>query len=93
MQYLKTASFGGLFGVTFTVAASCQVALTLLGLIAALLAPGIFKMNGEAASSPIQAVGVLVFMLGVFLVLNAGMSALGAGLWLGVRKLLPSRPD
>jgi len=91
MHYLRTASFGGLFGVTFAVAASCQVALTLLGLIAAFMAPGIFKMNGEAANNPIQAVGVLIFMLGVFLVLNAGMSALGAGLWLSVRKLLPDK--
>lgn len=91
MQYLRTASFGGLFGVTFTVAASCQVALTLFGLIGAFMAPGIFKMNGEAATNPTQAVGVLIFLLGVCLVLNAGMSALGAGLWLGVRRFLPNR--
>jgi len=91
MQYLRTASFSGLFGVTFTVAASCQVALTLLGLIAAVMAPGVFKMNGAPATNPIQAIGVLVFLLGVCLMLNAGMSALGAGLWLGVRKLLPNK--
>lgn len=91
MQYLRTASFGGLFGVTFTVAASSQVALTLFGLIGAFMAPGIFKMNGAPAGTPVQAIGVLVFLLGVCLLLNAGMSALGAGLWLGVRRLLPSK--
>lgn len=89
MQYLRTAAFSGLFGVTFTVAATCQVALTVLGLIAAVMAPGVFKMNGAPATTPTQAIGVLTFLLGVCLVLNAGMSALGAGLWLGVRKLLP----
>lgn len=91
MQYLRTASFGGLFGVTFTVAAACQVALTLFGLVAAVMAPGVFKMNGAPATNPIQAMGVLVFLLGVCLMLNAGMSALGAALWLGVRRLLPNK--
>lgn len=91
MHYLRTASFGGLFGVTFTVAASCQVAMTLFGLIAAVMAPGVFKMNGAPATNPVQAIGVLAFLLGVCLILNAGMSALGAGLWLGVRKMLPNR--
>ena len=87
MQYLRTASFGALFGVTFTVAATCQVALTLFGLIGAFLAPGVFKMNGAPASNPAQAIGALVFLLGVCLAMNAGISAVGAGLWLGVRRL------
>ncbi|WP_168075758.1 hypothetical protein [Caulobacter sp. SSI4214] len=91
MQYLRTASFGALFGVTFTVAATFQVAMTLFGLIGAVLAPGIFKMNGAPASSPVQAIGVLVFLLGVCLVVNAGISAAGAGLWLGVRRFFPSK--
>jgi hypothetical protein len=89
MDYLRSASFGDLFGVTFTVAATCQVFLSLFGLVGVLVAPGIFKMNGAAATSPAQALGVLLFLLGFCLFLNAGLSALGAAVWLGVRRLLP----
>ncbi|MFY8144464.1 MAG: hypothetical protein ACOVMT_11450 [Caulobacter sp.] len=89
MGYLRTASFGGLFSVTFAVAATCQVVFSLIGIVAAVMAPGIFKMNGEAATNPTQAIGVLVFLLLFGLVVNAGMSAIGSGLWIGLRTLLP----
>jgi hypothetical protein len=89
MQYLRTASFGGLFAVTFTVAATCQVILSLLGLIAVAAAPGIFKMNGAPATNPLEAFGVLVFLVIFCLFINAGMSALGSAFWLVARRLLP----
>ena len=89
MDYLKRAPFGGLFLVTFTVAATFQVLMALLGLLLAFLSPGMFFMNGAPATSPVQAVGVLLFLLVVGLVVNAGISAIGALLWMGVRIALP----
>lgn len=93
MPFLRSASFGSLFTVTFTVAATCQVAFSLLGLLMVDTAPAMFKMNGEAASGPLQAFGVLVFLLAVMLIMNAGISAIGAGLWVLARRFLPgSKP-
>ncbi len=89
MDYLKRAPFGGLFAVTFGVAATFQVSMSLLGLLLALLSPSLFFMNGSPATSPVQAIGTLVFLLVMGLVINAGMSAMGALIWMGVRKALP----
>lgn len=89
MPFLRSASFGGLFTVTFTVAATCQVAFSLLGLLMAVLSPAMFKMNGAPATNPAQAVGVLVFLLAVMLIMNAGISAIGAGIWMLARRALP----
>lgn len=89
MGYLRTASFGGLFSVTFAVAATCQVVLSLIGIAAAVMAPGIFKMNGQPAANPVQAIGVVVFLLLFGLMMNAGISAIGSGLWISLRTLLP----
>jgi len=77
--------------VTFVVAATCQVVLSVIGIAAAIMAPGIFKMNGEPATNPTQAIGVLVFLLLFFLVINAGISAIGSGLWVGLRSLMPRK--
>lgn len=86
MNYLRTASFGGLFTVTFAVAAAGQVTLSILGLLFAILAPGMFQMNGAVATSPVQAIGALLFLLVFGLFMNAGMSAIGSLTWLGVRR-------
>lgn len=86
MNYLKTASFGGLFTVTFAVAAASQVMLSILGILFAFLAPGMFQMNGAAATSPVQAIGALLFLLVFGLFMNAGISAIGALIWLGLRR-------
>lgn len=93
MSFLRTASFGGLFLTTFVVAATCQVAFSLLSVLIAVMAPGAFNMNGEAATNPVQALGVLLFLLIFGLFMNAAISAIGAGLWLGVRRLLPRQAD
>lgn len=90
MHYLKTASFGGLFTVTFGVAAAFQIAFSVLGLLLAFLSPGLFHMNGAAATSPMAAVGVLIFLLVVGLCMNAAMSALGSLTVMAVRRFLPA---
>ena len=90
MHYLKTASFGGLFTVTFGVAAAFQIAFSVLGLLLAVLSPGLFHMNGAAATSPTGAIGVLIFLLVVGLCMNAAMSALGALVVMAVRRFLPA---
>ena len=89
MDYLRSASFGGLFTVTFVVAATFQIIMSLLGILLALVQPGMFQMNGVAAHGAGQALTTLVFLLVVCLVMNATVSSAGAGLWLLVRRLLP----
>lgn len=89
MHYLRTASFGGLFTVTFTVAASFQIAFSVLGLLLAVAAPGMFNMNGVPATTAIGAIGVLIFLLAFGLFINAAMSALGALIVMAWRNLLP----
>jgi len=63
--------------------------MALLGVITVFAAPGVFKMNGVPASDPLQAFGVLVFLLVFCLFINAGMSAIGSAIWLLVRRALP----
>lgn len=50
--------------------------------------PGVFQMNGVLATSPFQALGEPLFLLAISLVMNAGVAAVGALVWLLVRKLL-----
>ncbi|MBC7667306.1 hypothetical protein [Caulobacter sp. DWR2-3-1b2] len=89
MSYLRSASFGALFVVTFTIAATCQLAFSGLGLLMVATAPGMFNMNGQAATNPAQALGVLAFLLVIGLFMNAGISAIGSGVWILVRRALP----
>jgi hypothetical protein len=91
IEFLKSAAFGALFAVTFTVAAAFQVAMALLGLVLAFTSPAIFKMNGAPATNAGEAIGVVIFLLVVAIVLNAAISAIGSGIWLAVRPLLPVR--
>jgi len=93
MKTIRTAPFGDLFLTTFLVAASFQIAVSILGVILAFTSPGLFNMNGVPATSPTGAIGVLVFLLVVGLVVNAGMSALGALIVMGWRGLLPKPKD
>jgi ABC-type siderophore export system fused ATPase/permease subunit len=93
VNYLRTAAFGGLFTVTFTVAAAFQLAMSALGILLVVLSPGLFQMNGVPATSPVQALGTLLFLLAMGLVMNAGISAVGALIWLLVRKLVPDRSE
>lgn len=89
MKYLRTASFGELFLVTFSVAASFQIAFGVLGLLLAVASPGLFNMNGVPATSAGAAIGVLLFLLVFALVMNAAMSAIGSLLVLAWRTALP----
>jgi hypothetical protein len=90
MTYLRTAGFGGLFGVTFTVAATFQLTLGALGVVTAILSPGFFKMGVVPASNPAQALGVLLMLTAMLLAMNAMISAAGAGLWVLFRRWLPA---
>jgi hypothetical protein len=93
MNYLRNAAFGDLFMVTFVVAGTFQLVMSLFGIILAMLSPGLFQMNGVAATSPVQAVATLLFLLAFGLVVNAGMSAVGALFWLVIRKVVPRSPE
>ena len=44
---------------------------------------------GLPLANPAQALGVLVLLLAMLLIMNAGMSAIGAGIWVLVRRALP----
>ena len=92
MDYLRRGSFGALFGVTFTIAATFQILMALIGLVVAVTAPGFFKMNGAPAATPLQAIGVDLFLLIVLLLLNTMISATGSGVWLLIRRFLPKSP-
>ncbi|HEY0104265.1 MAG TPA: hypothetical protein VGB60_12455 [Brevundimonas sp.] len=92
MNYIRTASFGDLFLVTFIVAASFQIAFSLLGVILAFTSPGLFHLNGAQATSPVGAIGALLFLLAFGLAMNAAISALGALLVLLWRRLLRQGP-
>jgi hypothetical protein len=89
MDYIRTASFGGLFIVTFVVAASFQIGFSLLGVMLAFTSPGLFHLSGTQATSPAGAIGALLFLLAFGLAVNAAISALGALLVLVWRRLLP----
>lgn len=91
MDYLKKATFGGLFLVTFVVAGTFQLVMAALGVLLAVLSPGLFHMNGVAAGSPAQAIGTLIFLLVFGLVINAGMAAIGSLLWMVVRLAIPTK--
>lgn len=90
MNILRTAGFGELFGVTFTVAATFQLTLAALGVVTAFLSPGFFNMGAVPASNPAQALGVLIMFTAMLLAMNAMISAAGAGLWLLFRRWLPA---
>lgn len=89
MELLWRSTFGQLFMTTFVVAATFQGAAAMLGIVFALLSPGIFNMNGAPATNSAQALGVVLFLTTFLLALNAGISALGALVWLAVRRAFP----
>ncbi len=92
MEILRKAAFGSLFAVTFVVAATFQLAMALLATLLAVLAPQFFNMNGVPAANAGQALGVLLFMVVIFLIINATISACGAALWIAVRKVALKSP-
>jgi hypothetical protein len=88
---IRKASFGELFGTAFAVGLAFDAGVFVLGLILALLSPGLFHSGPPgaqvAASSPPQAIGVLVLLTVFALVANLVVSAGGAGLLVVVRSL------
>jgi len=91
MNTIRNGSFAELFVTTFIVAAAFQIGMSVLGILMAVLAPGLFHMNGQAATSPVGAIGVLVFMLVIVLLFNAMISVVGAGIVMGLRRFLPAK--
>ncbi|WP_406851692.1 hypothetical protein WEU32_09260 [Brevundimonas sp. BH3] len=91
MNTIRNGSFIELFVTTFIVAAAFQVAMSVLGILLAVLSPGLFHMNGQAATSPVGAIGVLIFLLVFSLLVNATISVAGAGIVLGLRRFLPAK--
>lgn len=89
MNTIKQGSFAELFATCFFVAAAAQIAFSLLGLLLAVLSPGLFHMNGVPATSAGPAIGTLIFLLVFGLVMNAGLSAIGSGIILAIRRFLP----
>lgn len=89
METIRTAPFGTLFGVAFVVGAVFQLVAAILGIVMAFLTPTLFHANGQAVTTPIQAVGVVLFLAIFGLAANAAVSAGGAILWVAIRRLLP----
>ncbi|HKR89956.1 MAG TPA: hypothetical protein VJS38_17435 [Phenylobacterium sp.] len=90
------ATFGELFGAAFAVGLAFDAALFVLGLLAAIIQPGFFHSGVTpgtqvAASSPAQAIGVLVLMMLFAVIANLLVSSGGAGLTVLGRflKILP----
>ena len=92
METLKSGSFGHLFAVTFFVAATFQVAASLLALVFAVLAPSGFTLNNRPAANPGEAIVVVIMLLIAALVMNAMISAGGSGLWLLARRPFVKKP-
>lgn len=89
METIRTAPFGTLFGVSFVVGAVFQLAMAILGIVIAFLSPSLFTANGQAVTSALQAVGVVLFLAIVGLAANAAVAGLGSLVWVGLRRLLP----
>lgn len=90
MNTIMRGSFAELFATCFFVAAAAQIAFSLLGLLLAVLSPGLFQMNGVPATSAGPAIGTLIFLLVFGLVMNAALSAIGSGVVLAIRRFLPT---
>lgn len=93
---IRNATFGDLFGTAFFVGLAFDAALFLAGLIAAFVNPGFFhSSNGSAtqvaATSPGQAVGILVLITLILILLNLVVAAGGAGVLMLARSVTPGR--
>lgn len=88
MDVLRTARFSTLFAVAFAVGAAFLLGFILLGVALSFVAPAFFTLNGERATNAGQALLALLIVGVMLAFLNAGISALGSLVWLGVRKLL-----
>lgn len=81
---IRNMKFGELFGIAFAVGLAFDLAILALGVALAFLAPGTFHSGPAgaqvAATSPLEAIGILI-LLEIFAVLgNLMVSSAGAGL-------------
>jgi hypothetical protein len=88
---IRKATFAELFGTAFAVGAAFDAALFIVGLLMAILSPGMFHSGAPgaqvAASSPVQAIGVLVLLTVFALLANLVVSSAGAGLLVAGRSI------
>jgi nitric oxide reductase large subunit len=89
VETIRIAPFGTLFGVSFVVGAVFHLTMAILGVVLAFLTPGLFQANGQAVTSPLQAVGVVLFLAIIGLAANTLVAGAGSLIWIGLRKLLP----
>jgi len=87
---LRRLTFGDLFLASFTVGACFAIGLGLLGALSAFMAPGMFSTGQGAAQSPVQALGVDLFLVVVCLAFNLVVSGAGSAIWVLVRRVLPN---
>lgn len=89
METIRIAPFGTLFGVSFVIGAVFQLAMAILGVVLAFLSPALFHANGQAVTSPLQAIGVVLFMVICGLAANTVVAAAGSLTWVALRRVLP----
>ena len=85
---LRTAGMGQVFATAFLVNALFHSVMALLGAVAAVATPTMFNANGVPTQSAGAALGVLLVMLIVATLINAASSAIGAALWIGLRRFI-----
>ena len=92
MKFLKEAEWVELFVATFLVGGGFHLVLAALGVLTALLNPGSFHTGPAGAqhsvASPVGALGVLFGLLLVVAAIHLVVSATGALVWMGVRRLV-----
>ena len=89
METIRIAPFGTLFGVSFVVGAVFQLAMAVAGVVLAFASPGLFTAGGQAIANPLQAVGVVLFLVIVGLAANTAVAGAGSLIWVALRRMLP----
>jgi hypothetical protein len=94
MNSLQRSGYQELFLSALVVLVCFHLLMAVLGLVAAFALPGVFNINGAPAQGPGGALAALAIMMIVFLILDLAIAAVGAGVWVAVRRLLPgNRPE
>ena len=89
METIRTAPFGTLFGVSFVMGAVFQLMMAIAGIVIAVISPGVFSAEGQAMTSPLQAIGVVLFLTIVGLAANTAVAGAGSAIWIALRRILP----
>jgi hypothetical protein len=94
---LQRAHWSELFYSTFMVGGAFHLAFGVLLLLVAIVSPNHFFMvsygHVETAASPLRAVVILVCILAMLFLFNTAISAIGAGVFVGVRRVFNGPTD